>query len=358
MNSSHDIALFRHAPELAGRLPRIPLGVFPTPVERVRLPGLEREVLVKRDDICGDGYAGNKLRKLEFLLAEARARGATRLITAGAAGSHHAFATAYHGTRHGFEASLVLFPQSFNGHVQEMLLLDQAVGAELRWASRMETIPYGLWRARFDHRDESVYMVPPGGSNETGTMGYVSAGLELAEQIADGTSPGPTSVHVATGTLGTAAGLAIGLAWAGLDIPLIATRITTRLLTNERTFAMMVRNTITRLRSLGATPPSAEEVLAFVTIHHDQFGAGYGRPTEAGAAAEQLFARAGLQLESTYTAKAAATVLAAPAPDDLPLFWHTLSAVAPRELLGSVRSEDLPAPFRAYTNRGPGTAIG
>ena len=363
--------LFARAPHLAAAIPHMSLGAYPSPVEFVTLDDNGRDVpiLVKRDDVAAEGYGGNKVRKLEFILADARARGATRLITAGATGSHHAFATAWHGRRAGFEASLVLFPQGRTPHVSEMLLLDAAAGAELVWASRIETVPYGLWRARYARRHEAVYMVPPGGSSEIGTFGYINGALELAAQVASGGVPRPSAIHVPAGTLGTVAGMGIGLALAGLDIPIVATRITARVLTNERTLASLVRSTLARLRGAGAEDlPDAAAALALIELRHDQIGAGYGKATEAGAHAERVFAAAGLRLDATYTAKAAASLLAdaaraghaaagassgphnRAAPPGLPLFWHTLSAHEPVDLLRGVQPSDLPPQFEKYLN--------
>lgn len=350
-----DIPLFHRAPALAETVPHVPLGMFPSAVERMRLEDAGRgiDILVKRDDLAAQGYAGNKVRKLEFILADARARGMGRLITAGATGSHHAFATAYHGRRAGFDVSLVLFPQSLTDHVRDMLLMDAAVGAELLWASRIETVPYGLWRARFARRREAACVVPPGGSSDIGTFGYVNGALELALQIESGAAERPSVIHVAAGTLGTAAGIAIGLAWAGIEIPLVATRITARLLTNERMLATLVRSTLSRLARAGATGlPELASVLSGVTLRHDQIGAGYGRATAAGTNASAVFEGAGLRLDATYTAKAAASLLADAAASGsargLPLFWHTLSAVEPLDLAGAVSPSDLPLPFARY----------
>jgi D-cysteine desulfhydrase len=334
----------------------IPLGEFPSRLQQYHIAGID--MLVKRDDVCAQGYAGNKLRKLELLLAEARQRGARRIITAGATGSHHGFATAYHGRRLGFDVSLVLFPQRVTPHVREMLLLMHAAGAELRWVRRMEAVPFGLWRARTAHRRQTPLVIPPGGSSATGTLGYVRAGLELADQLAT-TGQRPTVIHVAAGTLGTAAGLAIGLAWAGLATPIAATRITSRLVTSERVLKSLIRQTLALLREPGTAAaltgavrpdalPSADAACALVTLRHDQIGAGYGHATPAGVAATEAFGRAGLLLDATYTAKSAAALLADAPHDGLPLFWHTLSAVTPTELRGVSRPADLPAPFRAY----------
>ncbi|HSJ26025.1 MAG TPA: pyridoxal-phosphate dependent enzyme [Longimicrobiales bacterium] len=352
---------------------RIEIGTFPSPLERVRVEGVD--ILVKRDDICAPGYAGNKLRKLEFLLADAQARGARRVVTAGATGSHHAFATAYHASRLGLPASLVLFPQRVTPHVREMLLLMQASGAELRWVRRMEAVPLGMWRARLAHRADAPVIIPPGGSNATGTLGYVRAGLELAQQlgidaadgsiyagadIATGRQQLPTAVHVAAGTLGTAAGLAIALGWVGLEVPIVATRITSRIVTNERVLQRLVRDTLRLLSDsapdvLGMSAyipagqlPHWKDVVSLVRLRHDQLGTGYGHTTPQADAAVASFRNAGLTLDTTYTAKAAASVLEDVRAGGRPLFWHTLSAVLPRELADGTDAARLPQPFRDY----------
>jgi D-cysteine desulfhydrase len=351
-SDAQDLALFRAAPVLRDRLPHLPLGAFPSPLEVHRVAG--REILVKRDDLCAADYAGNKVRKLEFLLGDARARGGRRLVTAGATGSHHGFATALHGAAQGFGVSLVLFPQRLTPHVREMLLLMQATGAELRWVRRMETVPFGMWRARIAHRGAAPIVIPPGGSSPTGSLGFVNAGLELAEQLAT-SAHRPSVIHTAAGTLGTAAGLAVGLAWAGIEIPIRATRITSTLVTNERALNALVRGTVGLLRGAGATPPEPQAALRLIQLHHDHIGTGYGHATHAAENALAAFAQAGLHLDTTYTAKSAAALLAGlqDQSDAPPLFWHTLSAVTPPALRdrlddGAAR---LPAPFADYLNR-------
>jgi D-cysteine desulfhydrase len=350
-SSTQELALFRAAPALRRTIGHLPLGRYPTPLERLQAGGTE--LLVKRDDITADGYGGNKVRKLEFLLAEARARGATRIVTAGATGSHHGFATAYHGIRHGFDVSLVLFPQRLNPHVGDMLRLMAAAGAELRWVRRMEAVPWAMWRMRMAHGRRTTSIVPPGGSNATGTLGYVNAALELAEQIAAESQLRPARVHVAAGTLGTVAGLAVGLAWAGLELPVRATRITSRLVTNDRVLGRLVRDTVALLRARGADPPDATTALRLVSIGHDHIGTGYGHATPEGDAASASFEEAGLALDPTYTAKAAAALLADERSrtdrDRGPLlFWHTLSAVHPPVRDLPAAAADLPADFAAY----------
>ena len=346
-------AISRFCPRGAASLPRIPIGRFATPVSLVAQAG-DAPIWVKRDDLTAPVYGGNKVRKLEYLLAEARRRGARRIITAGAMGSHHALATTLYASELGLDVSLVLFPQACTPHVREVLLMNHALGAELRFAGRMEAVPAGLWRARFAHRAERPVVIPPGGSDAVGAIGYVNAALELAEQIAAGELPEPDEIFVAAGTLGTVAGLAVGLELAGLTSRIAAVRITSPLVTNMRVLRSLIRGTARLLSRAGFPAADTARALDRVRLVHDQIGAGYGRATPAGEKAVDRFALSGLGLDATYTAKAAAAVLAAiegAAPGNH-LYWHTLSAAAPLHLLQRV-SPPLPAPFQQYLDAAP-----
>ena len=345
-------ALFRRFPELAARIPWLPIGEFPTPVQPLVLGTAATkgaQLWIKRDDISAQPYGGNKVRKLVFILADAKSRGIERLITVGAVGSHHALATTIYGRAHGFQVTLVLFPQPMNDHVRRILLLDHALGAELRFTPRMETVPAAMLAARLAYRGQRVCVVAPGGSDAIGTLGYVSAALELAEQIADGQAPRPDAVHVAAGTLGTAAGIAIGFALAGLDVPVSAVRITGRIVTNERALARLVSRTLAHLRKAGlASAARRAAALRLVTLRHEFLGDGYGHETAAGRDAAALFRDAGLTLDPTYTAKAAAALLASVREQrsGVHLFWHTLSAREPDAAPSAAGVEALPEPFR------------
>jgi 1-aminocyclopropane-1-carboxylate deaminase/D-cysteine desulfhydrase-like pyridoxal-dependent ACC family enzyme len=340
------IPLFRRYPDVAGKIPWLPLGEYPTPVEPLDIG--RANVFIKRDDQTASLYGGNKVRKLEFLLAHARARGAKRLITVGAAGSHHAFATTLYGKRLGFEVTLVLFPQPLTDHVREILLQDVAHGAELRFTRRMETVPTALFTAMMRYRRDRAVVIPAGGSDPTGTLGYVNAALELAEQIEQGLLPVPKTIVVAAGTLGTAAGLALGFALAGIQLRINAVRITSRLITNERVLMRLIRGAEDKLRRAGGPHGYADSAFASVELQHDFLGRGYGISTEAATNAAQTLSKIGIHLDQTYTAKAAAALLAhadnAAAPI---LFWHTLSGREP-PLPHHVTIDNLPAPFRNY----------
>ena len=330
------------------KIPWVSLAALPTPVEAVTF-ALERNVQawIKRNDKTSTLYGGNKVRKLEFILANATSRGVTRLITVGAAGSHHALATAVFGAKLGFHTSLVLFPQPLTEHVREVLLTDRAFGAELRWTPRMTMVPGALMAARFVHLRERSMVIPPGGSDPTGTLGYVNATLELGQQIEEGLLPVPDEIVLAAGTLGTSAGIALGLALLGLPTRIRAARITSRLVTNDRALHGLIRATATLLRAHNVDV-DAEAAISRITLTHDQVGEGYGRITPAGTAARETFQAIGLELDPTYTAKAAAAFLDVlrSRPKSRVLFWHTLSGRMPAVELPPVSA--LPAPFRNY----------
>lgn len=339
-------ALFRRFPALAARVPWLPLMDAATPVEPLELPGVA-PLWVKRDDLTAGAYGGNKVRKLEFLLADARARRAGRLVTMGAAGSHHALATTLYGRGLGLPATLVLFPQPPTPHVRDVLLADAALGAELRWVPRMELIPAGVLIARLAHRRARCYTIAAGGSSPVGTLGYVSAALELEEQVRSGAMPAPDVVHVAAGTLGTAAGLAIGLALGELTTRVRAVRIASTLVTNERTLRLLVERTAALLQAGGVRMPTTTAILQRVELTHDAIGAGYGRETEAAREAATLLGSARLLTDPTYTAKAAAGMIPALRGSGVHLFWHTLSASEP-EPPPAASTRALPRRIRRY----------
>lgn len=343
-------ALFRRFPEAAARIPWLPLGRFPTPVEPLPLERFGDGHWIKRDDLSGTPYGGNKVRKLEWILAEARRRGATRLITAGAAGSHHVLATTLYGRAHGFEVTAVLFPQPLTDHAHEMLRLSHAHGAEIRYVRRMELVPLGVIAARRAHRAEASHLVAPGGSDPVGTLGYISGALELAEQVERGEAPLPEAVHVPIGTMGTAVGLAIGFALAGLPTRVRATRITGRLVTNGVALRRLAAGTLRYLQEAGIEAPDRAAVLERIHVEHRCIGRGYGHPTADCVRAAEVLGEAGHHLDPTYTAKAAVEFLDTleTRPSAPHLFWHTLSGHYPPAPPDAPPPDTLPEGFRRW----------
>jgi 1-aminocyclopropane-1-carboxylate deaminase/D-cysteine desulfhydrase-like pyridoxal-dependent ACC family enzyme len=323
--------LFRWFPHLEARVPWVQLGEWPTPVTRLEPPLRGWELWVKRDDLSSPVYGGNKVRKLEYLLADARREGAGRVITTGVVGSHHCLATAVHARRVGLPASLVLFPQPMTTHARAMAALNEAWADEVRRCGTFATQPFAEAAVRWRRRADRPYVIPGGGSNALGALGYVGAALEVADQIRQGELPRPDTIVVAAGTLGTVAGLAVGAAMADLTRAILAVRIVPSSIANVWTLTRLVEGVVRLLADLGVPAPDARPVTDLVELTGDYVGAGYGHPTEAGARATAWFGERGLTLDPTYTAKTAAALLdrLAAGTAGVHLFWHTLSRVEP-----------------------------
>lgn len=326
------MSLVSRFPQLAA-VPRVSLATLPTPI--VQLPRLTLRtgapVYCKRDDLTSTVYGGNKVRKLEWLLGDARAGGADTLITVGALGSHHVLATATFGTRAGFAVHAILGPQPASPHALENVRADLAAGAVLHAVPTFALVPLAV-RAlalRLRAQGKRPYVIPGGGSSPVGAVGYVEAGVELADQIDARELTEPGAVFLALGTGGTVAGAAIGLALAGLTTEVVAVRVTSRALANRAALARLVRHTISRLRHFDPSfPDVGETALARIRIEPRELGKGYAIPTDAGRRASTLAAEDGIAVEQTYTAKAVAGLLrdAELGAPRARLYWHTLSS--------------------------------
>ncbi len=315
-NSGREPLLFEWFPEVRDALPhRALVDGAPTPVQPLSGTagswGID-QLFVKRDDLTSTLYGGNKVRKLEWVLAAIARDGRQSVITTGAWGSHHALATAVFAREVGLRATLVLFPQPPTLHVRDNVLADMATGARVVYASSVASVPAAMLRGSIAARlagEGWPVRVPAGGSDERGTLGYVEAALELAGQVERDECPAPQYVYVAAGTCGTAAGLALGLRLASERVPLlgetkvVATRVVPAVMANALQARRLIRGAARVLRRAGASlPPLGGIDLEFLGGH---LGRGYGHPTEeaedAKRSAEELD---GLRLDGTYTAKA------------------------------------------------------
>jgi D-cysteine desulfhydrase len=295
----------------AGQLaPPLAFGHYPTPVQRIdALSTGEAELWVKRDDCTHDVYGVNKVRKLEWLLADAHARGAKRLVTVGAAGSHHVLATTYFGTREGFEVEAVLVPQPRTDHVVEVLRAGLALGlhavAVRSWGGAALAIAHRMVTAGKDTR-----LITVGGSNVVGAMGYVAAARELAAQVRAGVMPEPDTCVVC------------------VSQPPWALRLASRRLAR----ACARRASCERA---GGAPPRLRMDARFL-------GRGYGHSTAEGDEATRIASAAGLVLDPTYTAKAFASALwhVRARKGRVILYWHTLSSAPMGPLLAGAPKEN------------------
>lgn len=295
--------------------PKVSLGLFPTPIHQ--LPNLSKHlgtnVWIKRDDLCGVALGGNKVRKLEYLLAEALAQGAELVMTTGQAQSNHAMLTAACALRLGMEPVLVLKKRGVCT-CRGNQILNRLMGAEVRF---IDTDSYDDIYIEMDRiaaeRGKSVYKIPCGGSNPLGSLGYVDCMQEVA-------ASGQHFDHIvcACGSGGTAAGAILG---AALYLP--DTHVTAAMIDSDP-FDQIVPALMH-----GAADLLGANMELPVPDLIDMCGPGYSIPSEAGNEAIALMLRhEGIVLDTCYTGKAfAGLVQMARAgvfqPDDNVLFLHT-----------------------------------
>ena len=195
-------------------MPRLRLGIYPTPLYKLENISAKygRNIYIKRDDLCGVALGGNKVRKLEFLLAQAKADSCDIVFTTGGAQSNHAMLTAACAARLGMRAILLLKKRGVTEHMGNLVLND-IYGAEVRM---IDTDSYDDIYAlmaeetrRLEAEGHRCYAIPCGGSNALGSLGYMNCVRELAEQV---NAAGITPAHIvsATGSGGTTAGLLMG----------------------------------------------------------------------------------------------------------------------------------------------------
>lgn len=294
--------------------PRVRLGHFPTPLEPMsrltaHLGG--PNLFIKRDDCTGLATGGNKTRKLEFLVAEALEQGADTLITQGAVQSNHARQTVAAAARFGLQAKILLEQRvadageeyEWSGNV----LLDQLLGGEIvarlpagtDMAGEMETLAQGL-------RDEGKkpYIIPGGGSNPVGALGYVACAHELLQQAFE---TGLRIDHVihATGSTGTQAGLLVGLRGSNSGVPVYGVSVRAPREKQEDNVWKLVQATAEYM-GLPADAVARSDVVADA----DYVGDGYGMPTASMVEALRLVAELeGILLDPVYSGKGMAGLI-------------------------------------------------
>lgn len=343
----------------AGHIPRLAFATLPTPVHRMEELGDAigiPDLWVKRDDQTGELYAGNKVRKLEYLLGEAEAEGHDQVWTVGGIGSHHVLATCIYARQQGLKPAALHFPQPVTDHVRDNLRALSTTRPDLTLVGNRAQIPVEVLRTKIREwlaRGPEVYYVPAGGSSPTGVVGYVNAVGELAEQIRADEIDAPDVIFVAAGTCGTLSGILLGTEIFGLDCEIVGVRVVDRLITNEPTILRLARRTHDRLQSYDV-PVEADIDADRVTLLHDYFGEDYGVPTDEGMEAIDATERhEGLTLEPTYTGKTMAALIDQRDRMDLAdrnvLYWHTLSGVDLSDRIASADIEqDLPDEYMQF----------
>ncbi|MBL7016349.1 MAG: pyridoxal-phosphate dependent enzyme [Kiritimatiellales bacterium] len=329
--------------QLLQQFPKAALADLPTPIRQ--LTAFDHpQLFMKRDDLSGPVYGGNKIRKLEFLLGEALEQGAKTVITYGAAGSNHALATAVCCRQLGLNAISILAPQEPTDHVRKNLLMGRAVGAELILCDDFKDFPQatGEVRKRCLERDGvDPYIIPAGGTNAVGALGFVHAALELAEQLR------PDVIYVPMGTGGTLAGLLTGFLMADFAPRIEAIRVVERAFRDETHIKALCDELCVKL---GLDKRVADED---IIIRDEFFGDGYGIPTPAGhRAVEDFHTFEGVTMENTYTGKTAAALLHDLRTGKLNgktvLYWNTLNSRDFSAEIDGLDFHDLPPSFLSY----------
>lgn len=298
---------------------------------------------MKRDDLVSPLYGGNKVRRYEFVLADAKAKGKKRIVTVGGLASTQAMATALFGRALGFEVRIVLFDQPVTRFALDSVRGFVDAGAELIYGGGYLATAVRAYRA--NRRGDGNYFIMPGAAGPLANLGYLDAMLELAGQVERGEAPRPDVIVLPTGSSGTLAALALGAAHLGWDTEVIGVRITTALACNRFSVGFVVRNTD---RALAARDPRWKPMRdrARWSLYGDALGPGYGHPTaEALDGAAQIEKLTGATGEVTYSGKALAalrTLVRQPRYENKTfLFWNTLSTARPT--LPADGSPELPA---------------
>lgn len=339
---------------IPGLLGKENLALLPTPVRgfSLRLPAGRRHLTVKLDNLTGELYGGNKVRKLEYILHRARQKNCERIATFGTVASHHALATALYARNLGYPCICFLSHQLPTPAASETLRMHLKLGTALvryggGYAKRLRILRQHLW-------GRNPWVVPSGGTSWLGAFGFVVAGIELAEQIAGGLLPEPDCLYVAAGTMGTAAGLALGLALAELKTEVHAVRVSDTFICNEDALRRILGKTARMMHRLDPTIPRNLAERASIRLRHEFFAGGYARTDDETEAAIR-FAKdeLDLQLEGTYTGKAMAAVIrdlsGAAASNREFLFWNTYnSAPLPVDDVAPIDHNALPEEFLRY----------
>ena len=363
-----EVPLFDAYPKLSKNISHIKLGHYPSPL--IKASNLSKILDVKDLYIKDDGYSrdlnmptGNKMRKLEYLLADAKNKGHKTVCTVGSAGSNHALETAACAKKVGLKSVLVLDDQKHTSVVLRNLKLMLYFGAEIIYAAP----EYSQSNESLEQYAKEIcnkngyYFIPMGGSNALGSVGYVNAVFELKEQLKEKNISDPDIIYVTLGSAGTASGIIVGAKAVGLKSKIIPVRISFTPEYKSNVLMNLVNETGEFLKQKDESFPFESAVLVGtqitlpgldVEINHDFVGAGYAAVTEESSKAILLlYVTNDIKLEHTYSGKTL-SALADDAgkgklKDKVVLFWNTFSYGSFKDFTSQVSDED------AYKNLPP-----
>ncbi len=289
------------------QFPRRRYTAYQTPIEY--LPRLTKllggpDIYIKRDDLLGLAAGGNKTRKLEYLMADALAKGSDTIITCGAVQSNHCRLTLAAAVKEGLKCQLVLeerVPNSYNPNASGNNYLFNLLGVEDVRVVKGGSDMMGEMNKLADElaaKGRKPYVIPGGGSNEIGALGYVSCAEEILTQLHD-MDLNIDRIVCASGSAGTHAGLLAGMIGNNANIPVVGIGVNRKKSVQTEAVHTLANKTLAKLGAKATVDVSD------VTVFDDYVGPGYSLPTEAMVEAVQMLAREeGILLDPVYTGKA------------------------------------------------------
>lgn len=340
------------APRLATRLTRLAFGNFPTPLSQPE--SISLNLSIKHDEFTDECYGGNKIRKLTYALGQARQHGVKRVATFGAAGSNHALATAIQARKMGFSPIALLCHQPPTPNIRATLRSHLRIGTEVVYWGGDAAQRRAIMRATLHDRDRPSWLIPMGGSSWLGAVGFIAAAAELRAQVGAGLVASPRRIYIPMGTLGSAVGLSVGLAACRLDCQVHAIRVVDPAWSHPDRVRQFGQRLIAMCQRVDPTfkAPDWEK---HIVVRESFLGPGYAHATPAGIdAVNYAKTRLGLQLETTYSGKALAALLADSRDKSLAkdpvLFWNTYHGKPPKFANNRLAGAQLPSEFDRYLN--------
>jgi 1-aminocyclopropane-1-carboxylate deaminase/D-cysteine desulfhydrase-like pyridoxal-dependent ACC family enzyme len=358
--SHANLPLFQRYQQLYETLPYVSLATLPTPIQKLQTLGSvigHANIYLKRDDLSGKLYGGNKIRKLEFLLAEAITYGADTVMTFGCAGSNHAVATAIDADMLGLHCIAMLKSQANSYGVRDNLLLHKVYNTEFHYYNTVDMRKIGTlctWLDHYYYHGKFPYIIPTGGSCPLGAIGFVNAAFELKEQIEQGHLPEPDYIYVPCGSKGTAVGLLLGCTASGLTSKVVAVVVEPADKSLfEQELKQFFHATNKLLHELDPSFDFYEFPSQNLIINHEFRGPNYAVFSEEGAEARELMSHAEeIALDGTYMAKAFACMVddskQSDFKDKVILLWNTYCGLDFKEQLEAVDYHQLPHSLHSY----------
>lgn len=325
--SQSSLPLFNHYPALEQYLSPQQFACLPTPVKQIG--SLGKNAWIKQDDLTHPDYGGNKIRKLDFILADIKAKNKNHVITFGATGTNAGVATAMMCHRNQLKCTVYLFQQPLTQTVKDNLALMQAYGAELIYCGSLFNTVLSFYCSRYRLQTNS-YFLWAGCSNSVATFAYINAAFELKQQIDANELPEPEHIFVPVGSCSTLAGLTLGAHLSNLNSKVVGIRVAPSHLgpfpaCTEGEVNKVIKQALKQMKYWGVNPVKDSPKCIF---SNEYYGEGYGVPSSASEAAIEIFQQAGIKLENTYSGKAAAAFLQQLKHESNKpqLFWQTFNS--------------------------------